>query len=307
MTDRERWGLRGAVSTCRLQRTWYWRGCVADACETEERSDEAIVEFSADGATLKRWHRNHDGSECTVGADQTAENFEYDASGRKKKTVHVDVASQRPDTHYGWSVEGTDTSYSAPGAATITTFYNDRDQPSDLLFYSEAGELLSGVQFTYDLDGNLIEEAQKHSAQLLYRELLGPLSPEHVDAVRSAFGAIGEFVRRTHCYDSKGRRIESDLRMGLLGGDRKTMAYNDYGDLVEEVCEDWQRDYEVNDAGRLSSEPAKETMHRSEARFHYEYDARGNWLRKTVESRTSTDQDFTISSIERRTIGYFKY
>ena len=62
----------------------------------------------------------------------------------------------------------------------------------------------------------------------------------------------------------------------------------------------------MDDEGRLSDAPASESVSRSEARFRYDYDMFGNWVMKTIESRAGTDQDFTVSSVERRVIGYFE-
>jgi hypothetical protein len=42
----------------------------------------------------------------------------------------------------------------------------------------------------------------------------------------------------------------------------------------------------------------------SEARFLYDYDARGNWIKKVVEVRNGTDGDFYVSSTEQRTLTY---
>ncbi len=75
MTDRDRWGLRGPVQSCRLQRTWYSGRCGGDLCKNEERGDTTIVEFRPDGSLARRWHHNPDGSESTS-------MFDYDASGR---------------------------------------------------------------------------------------------------------------------------------------------------------------------------------------------------------------------------------
>jgi hypothetical protein len=52
------------------------------------------------------------------GGDHTAETYEYDAAGRKKKTLYVDLATQSPQTLYGRRVD-------------------------------EAGGLLSRVEFSY--------------------------------------------------------------------------------------------------------------------------------------------------------------
>jgi hypothetical protein len=82
------------------------------------------------------------------------------------------------------------------------------------------------------------------------------------------------------------------------------MAYNSHGDQIEEISEDEQRDFSIDDQGRLSDDPTKASVNRSEARFHYDYDARGNWIRKVVEGRNGADQDFAVSIIEERTLGY---
>jgi YD repeat-containing protein len=348
MTDCDRWGLRGPVRSCRLQRTWYSRRCGAGLCETDERGDTTIVEFRSDGALARRWHHNPDGSEWTSmheyngagqlvivrtentarpvdvqryeydaagrlvrlvaraqdGHDRIAETYEYDATGRKRKTLYVDLAAQRPDTHYSWDVEGTDCSYSAPGAATLTTFHNMGNQPTELLFHDTAGRPLSRVEFLYDKAGHLLEEAQTMMAEMLPPGMLVGMSPARLEAMRSLLGAVP--LRRLHRYDARGHRIETSSSLfGPLGRDRRTMAYNNLGDQIEEISEDEHRDYSIDDQGRLSDSPTKESVSRSEARFHYEYDGRGNWIKKTVEGRGGADQDFSVSTIEQRTLAYY--
>jgi hypothetical protein len=240
------------------------------------------------------------------GDDRVAESYEYDPAGRKKKVLYVDLAAQRPDTHYAWGVEGTDSSYSAPGTATLTTLHNESDQPTDLLFYDGAGRLLSRVEFRYDRAGNLFEEAQTNAANTLPPAMLASLNNAQLETVHTLFGVAGEPRRRIHRYNEQGRRVETRARMEPLGGNSKTVAYNDHGDQIEEVFEHDEREYGIDDEGRLSDAPTKESVSRSEARFRYDYDAGGNWVMKTVESRGGTDQNFTLSSVERRTIGYFE-
>jgi hypothetical protein len=62
----------------------------------------------------------------------------------------------------------------------------------------------------------------------------------------------------------------------------------------------------MDDQGRLSEMPIKERMIRSEARIQYEYDPHGNWVLKTVENRGGTEEEFTLSSVEWRTLTYFE-
>jgi YD repeat-containing protein len=349
MIERDRWGLRGPVRACRLQRTLYSRRCGADTCEPEERSFIHTLDFREDGSLARHWVQNPDGSEWTStyeyndlglltsvrtdngtgpadlrfydydsagrlvriiaqpygGGNRIHETYEYDDVGRRKKTLNIDVADQRPDTRYIWGVEGTDTSYSAPGAAALTTLYNERGKPVKSLFYDQAGRLLSQVGFGYDLDGNLIEEAQMLSAETLPPELLTSPNQAQMETVRALFGANGEPIRRTHRYNEQGLRVETRSEMGRLGGHRKIMAYNPHGDEIEEVFEMEERDYGIDDEGKLSDAPTRKSLSRSEARSRYDYDANGNWVTKTVESRGGADQDFKVCTVEGRTISYF--
>ena len=261
--------------------------------------DLQFYEYDAAGRLVRVIVRSKDD-------DRTAESYEYDVAGRKKKTLHVDVAAQRPDTQYAWGVEGTDSCYSAPGATALTTLYDEREQPADLLFYDGVGRLLSRVEFSYDRDGNLIEEAQTRAAETLPPEMFTSLNEAQLKTVRAMLGAGDEPTRRQHRYNEQGRRAETRSRIGPLGSDTKTVAYNDHGDQSEEVFESEKQDYNIDDQGRLSDAPTRQSVSRSEARFRYEYDANGNWVRKTVGSRAANDQEFILSSVERRTVGYFE-
>ena len=350
MSDRDRWGLRGPVQSCRLQRTSYSSRCGSDVCEIDERGDTTFVEFRTDGCLARRWHQNPNGSEWTAthqydatgrlvsvrtenttgpidfhfyeydstgrlvrivargegGTDRIAESYEYDATGRKKKTLHVDLAAQRSSTHYFWGVEGSDTSYSALGTATVTTLHNARGQPTEVMFHDVAGRLLSRVELAYDDEGHLIEETQTNVAETLPTETVAGMNPAHLEAVRQLVGAGREPTRRRHRYDAHGRRIETRCSLfGPLGDEWTRMAYNDHGDQIAETSEHTHRDYSIDDDGRLSARPDKETTDRSEARFLYDYDAHGNWVKKVAEARSASNLNFSASTIELRTMAYY--
>lgn len=348
MTDRDRWGLRGPVQSCQLERIWYSRRCGADACQTEEHRDTRIVEFRADGTLARQWHRNPDGSEYTTtfhynhtgqllnvrtenadglvglqtyeydtagrlarliarakdGGERVAETYAYDVARRKKKTLYVDLTMQRPNTQTAWGVEGSDSCYSAPGSATLTTVYDDGEHPSELLFHDVAGRLLSRVEFRYDEGGHLVEEAQSRAEETLPPELLANLNAEQLATVRTLFGAA-QPMRQIHRYDEHGRRSETRSQLGPLGKNRKTVVYNDHGDQTEEVFEHETREYGMDEQGRLSDSPTKESARRSEARFRYNYDTSGNWVEKVIEGRGGAAEDFTVTSVERRTLAYY--
>lgn len=268
---------------------------------TETADDVAkpcFYEYDNAGRLLRVLTRNGAG-------DRIVETYEYDTSGRKSKTLHVDMAPQRSDTHYSWSVEGTDSAYSAPGAANLTTTFNHRNQPVRLSFRNLTGRELSRVEFRYDDGGRLVEEARTNSEEVLPPEMLAALNPAQLQTVRGFFGAGGDPNRRTHAYDERGRRVETRSLRGPLGFDRKTVTYNEQGDPVVEVNESEEREYAIDDEGRIADSPARANVGRSEARFRYDYDSQGNWVSKTVEGRPGTEVEFSLSAVERRIITYF--
>ena len=238
-------------------------------------------------------------------ADRTTEEYEYDAAGLKKKTQYVDIAGQVPDTGHAWCIEGSDNAYSAPGTAKLVTVHNDRDKPVELLFYDISDKLLNRVAFTYDADGNLIEELQTRASDS-FDDLFSEAPPDQVAVLRAMFQSVSEPLRITHRYDREGRRVETRRQLGLMCDDITTRTYNEQGDEAAGISEDHRREYGVDEQGQLLPVPGSDRVTRSEARFHYEYDEYGNWIMKTVESRPSAEQDFSTSSVERRTIEYFQ-
>ena len=264
----------------------------------DQVAKSCFYEYDKAGRLLRVLERNG-------AVDRIVETYEYDTSGRKSKMLHVDTAARRPDTRYLWSVEGTDSAYSAPGTANLTTAYDHRGQPARLTFRDVTGRELSHVEFRYDDGGHLVEEAQTHSEEVLPPEMSAELNPAQLQTVRGFFGAGGESIGRTHAYDEQGRRIETRSHMGPLGFDRKTFAFNEYGDPVVEVYEHEEREFGIDEEGRIADTPSREDVSRSETRFRYDYDAQGNWLSKTVESRSGSEEEFSLSAVERRTITYF--
>lgn len=258
-----------------------------------------LYEYNDAGKLARVLNRREDGG------DRVLESYEYDAAGGKRKTIYVDLAAQRPDTHYAWGVEGTDSTYSAPGMTTFVTLYNERNKPTTLLFHDATGRQLSRVELRYDEAGHLMEEVQTHSEEVLPPEMLASLSQAQLETVRGIFGVGRGFVRRTHAYNQQGLRVESCSHMGQLAVNRKTMAYNEHGDPLEEIYEHETRDYGIDDEGRLTDGPTRKSVSRSEARFRYDYDSLANWVRKTVESRGRTEDEFALSSVDMRTISYF--
>jgi len=343
MTHRDRWGLRGPIRECRLERATYSRRCGDETCETDERHDTTIVAFRPVGTLAERHHRNHDGSEwqseyvydaderlirvrsvapsgrdafqlyeydskgrlITViardedGRERVDETYEYDDIGRKKKTNYVDVASQRANTSYSWGVEGSDAFYSAAGAATLTTQYEQHARPTGLVFLDADGRVLSRVDFAYDEGGHLVTETQTTSLDILPAHMLAELNPAQVAAMRALIGGN----TRRHRYDDRGLRVETRTSMRPMSDERQTTSYNAQGDPTGQISEHDSREFSLADDGGFH--PTNGRVGRSEVRFFYEYDERGNWVKKVVEARSEADQTFRICSVERRTLAYY--
>jgi YD repeat-containing protein len=254
-------------------------------------------EYDGGGRLLRIVERDRDGRE------RVAEVYEYGAAGTRTKIVTVDAAAAGASVT-AWAVDGTDAFYSTPGTASVRTVYDASGRTSELLFLDAGGRTLGRVEFLYDAAGHLVEETFTRDDPLA--GMIDGGNPAEMSALRALLGGQGGVSRRLHTYDANGRRVETVSSVfGPLGRERQTMAYNERGDRVEDVCESENRQMNFDAEGRLVDDPSGATTSRSEARIDYEYDERGNWIRKTVVARGAADRDFVTTAVEQRTIAYF--
>jgi hypothetical protein len=257
-------------------------------------------------------------SSVTVDVDGTkreAELCRYDESGRKTRVVFLPVPESSGascstgscGTMYG--VEGTDVAYSAPGATTSTTTYDEHERPSEVVFHDANDALVSRVVFSRDQDGRVLSERMQFAGA---RGLLGPafdvnMPTDERASLMELLETVFEdhtFSLATYAYDEKGRRIESVRRMGTLSEDRVTVRYDDFDNPVEEVRSDVSREMRMDDGAVKSEERPSHVQH---VRFEYQYDAYGNWTERIVSQRMEPNTDEQRSNIERRTIGYYDH
>lgn len=228
-----------------------------------------------------------------VGGQRIAEMYSYETGARKTKIMYIDPNLPSGDCGTIIGVDGTDAGYGAPGAARVTSIYEDGGRPVEHLFHDSSGNLVTRVQFRYDEHGNLVEEVC--SRQKLPPEVIDHLDAEQQEAVRLLFT-----FRRHHSYDTQGRRIETSTNMGPQDFDRQTFTYNGHGDVVSQISESSHSEYSLEEAVGLTPKPDSTRSNRSEAQFRYQYDLQGNWVEKIVENPGGP-----IWSKERRTITYF--
>jgi YD repeat-containing protein len=205
-----------------------------------------------------------------------------------------------------YGVEGTDVAYSAPGATTSTTIYDEHDRPSEVSFYDANNALVSRVKFSRDQDGRVRSERMEFAGP---GALLGQAFDTNVpsderasmmELLKTVFDDQA-FSVATYAYDEKGRRVETIRRMGKLSEERVTVRYDDFDNPVGEVRSDVNREMRMGDGVVKTEERPSHVQH---VRFEYQYDVHGNWTERIVWQRMEPSTDERPSNVERRTIAY---
>jgi YD repeat-containing protein len=243
------------------------------------------------------------------GAENRAQTFSYDGQ-RKTKTRHLNSTSRSADSAVAYTIEGSDAAFSVPGAALMTTVYDNQDRPVETLFQDSKRRGLSRVTLRYDDAGRVVEETQTTETEAtLPPDMLAQLNPAQLQSLKIILGVGqgGQQWKRTHRYDAEGHRVESVIRLGALGGSWKTMAYNEHGDLTEEKSAHDSREFSVDVQGHMvqPSEPPSRKTPITEARFSYQYDDQGNWIERVISSRPEAEKPPAVSSVDRRSLTYY--
>jgi hypothetical protein len=247
----------------------------------------------------------------SVDLDGTESEAEVYSNGQDGKRTRVQFISKQGANIASYAIEGSEVSYGAPGAVTITTRYDDREQPDEVLFKDQDHRVVRRVVFTRDSAGRLVREEAHLGEQLPFPSIEKELEnqpPEAREKLLAAFSkAFGPqliLFSASYSYDEKGRLAERRRRTGELdGGQRTTYRYDDRGNPIEEIDKDKSIDWQIDDTG--NSRPTKEISHTQNSRFEYAYDAEGNWTEKVLWSRLEPNPNFQLSNMERREITYF--
>lgn len=302
MTDREEAGLRGRIKICCTERDYvypdhHWVMYTDDT-------------FSPQGQLLERRHRNPEGSHWSiicrydehgrilekVSKEPEAHqlfSYRYDPLGRLERVVlHSSQEGERVFESVQYAADGTKTKTTYPtplddtkrktigvcadsmlhlslDAVVIMTVLDASDRPIRKVLYDGDDRVIRRVTFRYDARGLLLEEG----------ELVG--------------GSIRDDFRNVYRYDALGRQIEADRRWGDIGGGRRTFAYNDRGDIVQEIIE--------QDTGIMREETGSQAWTQ---RFAYLYDDYEDWIERTTETILHTGEA-RLSMIERRELTYY--
>ena len=269
--------------------------------------DRTVHVYDEGGRPIRATHLGHDGTDMDVEA------YSYDSDGRKTKVrflPHSVAVSECKEgsacgATTGYSIEGTDLAYGAPGATTIAVTYDEKDLPEKVSFRDADNRPLSTVILTRDSAGRLLSEEFHQGEKSPFHSFLEETPPEQREGLAAILkSAFGETLSSTkYAYDSRGRVVTRETRMGSLGGDCITYRYEDHDDPVEESIEHRSREGNLDETGSVCYSPDRVNLQRN--RLEYLYDEHGNWTERIVSFRLEPKPDFQRSNIERRTITYY--
>ena len=128
-----------------------------------------------------------------------SEILRYDSSGRKTRIQFV--PKHEGDVAFLCMIDGTEISIGAAGAATVTTLYDDHDQPVEALLHDATHQVLRRATITRDSAGRVVKGEVLFGTEPLFPDLESKLKdapPEKREAIHAAivaaFGPSGVFA-----------------------------------------------------------------------------------------------------------------
>jgi hypothetical protein len=325
LSDRERAGLRGPVKTCSEL-----IGRRIESINTDYSTDGRLLgqrvrvrDFPGpfpgvttglsgiSGGTEETWEfYDEQGKKTKVlrvscRPSYVTDEFHYDEQGKKTRVRKVCLSFNQPDfpdvmlDSIKFEVAEAGGSLVGSGGGTVTTRYNENDQPIESLVRNSGGELLTKINHNYT-NGRLISETlvivrvnfemrqmeEQFSENEQARAFLGELQ-----SLRTIL--LSHPLERSYTYDADDRVIRRLTQMGNFKEDeRKTYKEDESKTYNEQGDEDWTL--------MIRSGIVRE---RSEFRYLYQYDSHGNWTERTRVNAHHTDNPNT----QRRTLSYYGF
>jgi hypothetical protein len=218
-----------------------------------------------------------------TGSDITDE-VHYDDQGRRTEMRTVPPRPGRETNAFSTEImfdvaeEGDDLNR----GGTVTTRYNDDDQPVESLVRDTHGLLLTRITHNY-ADGRLVSEMLVRGNFDLPKEFLegpsgGQLSEQQQRALRAQMKEMlsqsgFDRAERSYFYDGQGRVARL---LTLIGTSRQetTTTYNEHGDKAGIIT--------IHSGSLLHDNSKLPSDSRFEIRYLYEYDTHGNWTEQTT-------------------------
>ncbi len=250
----------------------------------------------------------------TSGTNDSDVTYDVDENGRRRGVGHFPVFTLTPNTAIGampW--ENGDLFFPPPSGGTVTTLYDQRDRPVEGQVRDASGQLMMRFVRTYDAQGRMQSDKliPENMESAVPQELGGELNDAQRKAIAQFMGNAFATGESAYQYDSQGLVVEKRLAGGGRGDELTKTAYNDHGDVSDEMTvrierPDWGAEYGMDEHGNMvpTSQPKAPDPSRYETRYTYEYDAQGNWTTRTMSQRSGQDE-FKTSMVIHRTVSYY--
>jgi hypothetical protein len=314
LSDRERAGLRGPVKTCSdLIGTGI-------GTNTDYSPDGRLLGYRAVGAfpglallsmsdsvdvTTEIYDKQSNKTKvCRVSIGVTDE-FQYDEQGRKTRVRKVSPSSILTGgddmAMFEMPFEVAEAGGSLSGGGTVTTRYNENDQPIESLVRNSGGELLMKINHDYT-NGRLISETLVIVRDIeAMRQMEERFSENDTEEARAFLGRLQGLrtfllshpVERSYTYDADDRVIRRLTQMGNFKED-ESKTYNFKEDERKTYNEQGDEDWTLKIRSGVDDE-------REEFRYLYQYDSHGNWTERTEINTAQPDNPNT----QRRTLAYY--
>jgi hypothetical protein len=240
--------------------------------------------------------------------------YDRDENGHKRRVEHLPAFANAPNTGVAampW--ESSDVLFPPPSGGTVTTLYDDRDRPVEAQISDAKGRLMMRIVRTYNPQGRI------QSDKLIPEDMQGAVRDDSFGQMNDAQKkAIAKFMgnafasgESAYKYDAEGRVVEKHRTGGVMGDELTKIAYNDHGDVSDEVTvstptPDFRAEFGMDEHGNMVqvTHPEAESPSQYETRYNYEYDAQSNWTKETMSMR-SGQSEFKTSTVINRTLSYY--
>jgi hypothetical protein len=211
-----------------------------------------------------------------------------------------------------------------PVGGSVTTSFDQNDQPSETQVLDAQGQLVSRVVRTYGPNGQLSQEKPDwiNPASLLLdrmpAEQRGQASPEQIKQLSKAMASVmaGQApAGTTYTYDSQNR-LTATRERNMMFDQTTSIAYNEQGDKAEERKTYAENsiipagvEFSVGEDGAVipnkpsAQQPPQPSLPEPTViKYTYQYDAYGNWTQQTA---THTVHPQRPPTARNRTITYY--
>ena len=299
-SDRQRVGLRGDVRTC-----------IGEFSITEFAEDGKILFWQGNicsgSKSERQYSYDNSGRILSIqgGTGDHTDNFQYE-HGRRKRIRTVPASPERERSAF-FSVnvifESTEEGEVLSEGGTVTTVFNDWDEPAESEVRDSEGHLLSRITHEYNPSGQLVKEVlvREVSEFTLPKRFRDQIPPEQREAaiaqMRGALqkSPLSDNVERSYIYNEQGAVAKCHMQMNGYVQDI-SYEYNEHGDISEMTLRSEM-------TFQMSGGPSGEQY--IEIRHVYAYDQHGNWTEQTTSSRLGRDESFRNSSTQRRQLVYY--